>query len=244
MNILDPRHEHVLGEFAASNTLLAFDYDGTLVPIAATPELAHMRKGTHDLFVRVARCYPSVVISGRPLDELTRRLTGIHLRLLFGNFGVEPPLGATRPRRLSTWVSHLKEQLAEHQGLVVEDKRYSVTIHYRHALDERRALAAIHAAAGTVPGVRILGGEQAVTLLPREGPHKGMALLEARRMLACDKTVYVGDDDADEDAFRSGDGHELLSIRVGASPTSSARYHLAGQADVDALLQALLALRR
>src|SRR4030095_14811912 len=57
-NILANRNLPVLSTFAASNVLLAFDYDGTLAPIAAAPRLARMRARTHQLLVRVTRVYP------------------------------------------------------------------------------------------------------------------------------------------------------------------------------------------
>ena len=60
-----PTHD-LLETFAWSNVLLAFDYDGTLAPIAARPEDAHMRPDTQALLTSVARAYPTVVISGRP----------------------------------------------------------------------------------------------------------------------------------------------------------------------------------
>ena len=243
-DILATRQQRILRAFASSNTLLAFDYDGTLAPIAPTPALVRMRVRTRKLLAQVARCYPSIVISGRPLDDIAQRLTGIPVRSVFGNYGGEPSARSKPPVRVGAWVTHLTERLSTHAGLVVEDKRYSVTIHYRHARSKRRALADIYEAARTLPGARVLGGVQAVTLLPKEGPHKGVTLQRAQRQLRCDTAIYVGDDDTDEDAFASAHPDQLLSIRVGPSRTSRARYRLERQADIDALLRALLILRQ
>ncbi len=244
VDILAKRQRRILSAFASSNTLLAFDYDGTLAPIAPTPARARMRVRTRGLFAQVARCYPSIAISGRPLDDITERLTGIPVRSVFGNYGGEPSAKGRPPVRVGAWVMHLTERLSTHRGVVVEDKGYSVTIHYRHARNRRRALAEIHDVARTLSGARVLGGVQAVTLLPREGPDKGVALQRARRLLSCDTAIYVGDDDTDEDAFASGHPGDLLSIRVGRSRTSSAPYRLERQADIDRLLRTLLALRQ
>lgn len=96
-NILAQRNRPVLAGFASSNVLLAFDYDGTLAPIVAEPERARMRDRTRRLLADVARCYPCVVISGRRLDDVTRRLGRIPVWYVFGNFGHEPAAAAHQP---------------------------------------------------------------------------------------------------------------------------------------------------
>jgi trehalose-6-phosphatase len=44
-----------------------------------------------------------------------------------------------------------------------------------------------------------------------------MALERARRLLACDSAIYVGDDETDENAFEAAASSRLLSIRIGAT---------------------------
>jgi len=140
------------------------------------------------------------------------------------------------------WVTNLRAQLERYPGLVVEDKKYSVTIHHG-AFRDNRVRQAIAAAVDALPNVRALAGRQAVNLLPRGGPHKGVALQRARIALACKAAIYIGDDDTDEDAFTSDDSDHLLAIRIGHSRTSSAHYYLKAQADIDALLWQLLTVR-
>jgi hypothetical protein len=41
------------------------------------------------------------------------------------------------------WVSYLRARLVTHRGLVVDDKKYSVTIHYRRIRDKTRVRQAI-----------------------------------------------------------------------------------------------------
>jgi trehalose 6-phosphate phosphatase len=118
-----------------------------------------------------------------------------------------------------------------------------VTVHYRHAARQRRTVAAIDAAVRSPHGARSLGGKHAVSLVPRLAPTKGAALERARRLLACDTAIYAGDDQTDEDAFSAAHADGLLGIRVGARRQSQARYYLRNQAEIDALLRALLAFR-
>lgn len=244
IDILAPRNRNVLAAFAASHVLLAFDYDGTLAPIAPTPSRARLRVTTRHLLAAVAHRYPCVVISGRRLDDVARRLEGIPIWYVFGNFGHEPvPHGHRPPTRVGDWARRLTERLPTHRGLVIEEKAYSVTIHYRHVRDKRRALTAIEQAVAELPDARVLGGTQALTLLPHGGPDKGVALQQARRLFGCDKALFIGDDATDEDAFLSAPPSRLLAIRVGTSRKSAARYRLRRQSDIDRLLRTLLKLR-
>jgi trehalose 6-phosphate phosphatase len=243
--ILAARHVPALAHFAASNVLVAFDYDGTLSPIAPTPGAARMRPTTRRLLAAVARRYPCVVLSGRPLDDLTRRLRRVPVWHLVGDHGAEAA-GARRETspHVREWVAQLYERLPPQRGLVIEQKRHSVTIHYRAVRDKDRALAAIAEAVRDLRDARVVGGAQAVNLIPSRGPHKGSALQQARRVFACDAAIYVGDDETDEDAFRSAGPDELLSIRVGTTRPSAAQYRLRSQAEIDELLKWLVRLRR
>ena len=137
----------------------------------------------------------------------------------------------------------LTEDLPAHRGLVIEEKHYSVTIHYRRVRDKRKVLEAINRAVSELKDVRAMSSPHAVTLLPQGGPDKGVALQQARRIFSCDAAIYVGDDDTDEDAFVSDHQSRLLSIRIGSRP-SRAGFRLRRQPDIDSLLTALRALRR
>jgi trehalose 6-phosphate phosphatase len=106
-----------------------------------------------------------------------------------------------------------------------------------------RVRAAVADAVRGLRGARVVGGAQAVNLIPSSGPDKGTALQRTRRAFACHTAIYVGDDDTDEDAFRSADPGHLLAIRVGTTGASAARYRLRSQADIDLLLKRLVELR-
>jgi trehalose 6-phosphate phosphatase len=141
-------------------------------------------------------------------------------------------------------VRTLRRSLPPDPGVVVEDKRHTVTVHFRNAQDPESARQAALRAALQIPEARIVGGKQAINLLRRGGPDKSSALRYAMRAFACDTAVYVGDDDTDEDAFGALDAERLLGIRVGRPAASSrAGFYLDRQADIDRLLERLLDLR-
>ena len=53
-HILAKRHVHTLADFASSNVLLAFDYDGTLAPIVSDPSVARLARATRRLLATAA----------------------------------------------------------------------------------------------------------------------------------------------------------------------------------------------
>jgi trehalose 6-phosphate phosphatase len=212
-----------------------------LSPIAPTPESAHLPATTAQLLEHVAAQYPLVVISGRALNDISGRVSGLGVRHVFGNHGLEWSGGKSRPRaQVHGWVDHLRAQLSGQPGVFVEDKTYSLSVHYRLAPDNARALELILPIVRALPDVRIICGAAAVNLLPKHGANKGRALRRALEETGCAKAIYVGDDDTDEDAFGALTPDTLLAIRVGPSSASRAMYHLDSQESIDRLLQALL----
>ncbi len=242
--ILATRNLPLLERFAASNVLLAFDFDGTLAPIVRDPAAARMRASTRRLLGRVATRYTCVVISGRARHDLTARVRGLPIVHLAGNYGLEPWAPRAEYRaQVQKWISQLSPRLAHVPGIVVEDKTYSMTVHYRNARRPRLAVAAIRRALRTLRGARSLGGDHAFTLVPRGAPTKGAALERACQLFVCENAIYIGDDRTDEDAFTVWSAERLLAIRVGMRARSGARYGLKHQGEIDDLLQALLAMR-
>jgi trehalose 6-phosphate phosphatase len=243
-HILATRHASTLACFASSNVVLAFDYDGTLAPIHRDPHRARLRVRTRRLLIGLAQRYPCIVISGRSRRDLASLLEDIPVWHVFGNHGLEPwSRNPAYAKQIREWIKHLERHLPAREGLVVEDKKYSVAIHYRRVVRKQSVLKEIDEAILGLRGSRRLGGKLAVNLVPQHAPHKGTALERARRLLACDYAIYVGDDDTDEDAFRAAPPERLLSIRVGKTSRSAAKYCLKTQSEIDRLLKTLVQLR-
>lgn len=242
--ILARANRSVLERFAWSNVLVALDFDGTLAPIIAEPERAAMRPVTRARLAAVAREYPCIVISGRSHADAARRVRGIALEAVIGNHGIEPWQGhRALLREVRPWLPRLERALRSHSGVWIEDKGFSLAVHYRMSRARKAARAAILRAARGLGDIRVIGGKQVVNLLPKDAPHKGIALERERHRLGCDTAIYVGDDETDEDVFALDQPGRLLSIRVGAKRASSATYTLRDQREVDVLLESLLELR-
>ena len=238
-----PNHD-LLEMFAWSNVLLAFDYDGTLAPLVNEPAHATMRASTRRLLARASQLYPCVVITGRAKADALARLGNVEVCRVVGNHGAEPsPHGDAIRRRVRRWLPVLKARLAHRQGVRIEDKGFSVAVHYRHARERNATRRAVLTAARSLKDVRLVGGKLVVNMLVPDAPHKGLALERERTHFGCDTVIYVGDDETDEDVFQIDRPGQLLSIRVGRKRTSAAPYYIRNQAEIDRLLEALVAVR-
>ncbi len=230
--------------FSGTGTLLAFDYDGTLASIADHPDAAHMRASTRRLMKKIVRLYPSIVITGRTRRDLRQFLTGIRPIAVVGNHGLEA-VGRT-PRRFVERVKHWRYQLAGRldpiPGMVIEDKRHSLSVHYRQCKTPAAVGKAVMKAALELEGVRLIGGKSVLNLLPKEAPHKGSALLSVMKHRGCRRAIYIGDDDTDEDVFAIAKPDRIFSVRVGRRHDSQAQFYLRDQSEMDRLLKLLLSL--
>lgn len=244
IDIFSPPEQQLLAEFARASVLLALDYDGTLAPIVPNPAHARMRSETHALLTVAVTYYPCVVISGRAQADAERCLQGVPVAAVIGNHGVEPWASSEQlMREVRSWLPALHARLDSLPGVQIEDKLFSIAVHYRHAPDRNLARRAIFEVASTLPTIRLIGGKEVCNLVLDGAPHKGTALLRERARLGCERAIYVGDDDTDEDVFGLSDPLHLLTIRVGADAASRASHHMDTQAEIDALLRTLIELR-
>lgn len=239
-----------LEKIAAQSSLVAFDFDGTLAPITGIPSRARLARRAQNLLDRLARLYPVAVLSGRGVEDLTGRLpAGLHSYI--GNHGLEGLLHAERKyaraaRTCAAWHFQLTGLFASHgfDDLFLENKRYSLAIHYRNARHPLRRRRELHSLVSLLePAPRILPGKYVVNLIPPRVPNKGDALKELIRAAKARLALYVGDDDTDEDVFRL---HlpNVLSVSVGRRKNSSATYYLKNQGETLRLLEELLRLRK
>ena len=243
-DLLAATQRGIIEPFAWSRTLLAFDFDGTLAPIVDRPADAFMQPRTRALLKKAATLYPCVVISGRSLPDVKARVDGIGLLGVVGNHGVEPWRATKKThRRVREWHPVFERALASEVGVELEDKVYSLAVHYRRSRNKKRVKALVEELASSLDQVRVIGGIEVVNIVPADAPHKGMALERERARLKCDTAIYVGDDVTDEDVFALDQPGRLLSIRVGQKLASQADYFIKSQAEIDTLIGRLISLR-
>ena len=240
-HILAPENRVHLARVASLPSLLAFDFDGTLAPFSADPSQARMRPTTRALFHELATSRPCAVVSGRAHADLATQLQGLPVAALVGNHGIEPDaVDASFARVIADARARLEAKLDPIPGVYLEDKTFTLALHYRHAPDRHEARARIDDAVRGLRTVRAISGELVVNLVPKDAPHKGAALLRLIESMVFAAAIYVGDDETDEDVFRLEGPPEVLTVRVGYSTTTRAGFFLEHQDEVDLLLGALL----
>lgn len=246
-HLLSKTNADVLQRLADAGALLAFDFDGTLAPIVDQRDGAVMPESTRTLLEQVCERYPCAVISGRSKRDVTARLGGVSVRHIVGNHGLE---ALSHPAKIDVQMAAvsegLKGALAQLHGVEVEDKGFTLAVHYRRAANRDAAKEAIElAVAACRTPVRLMGGHHVVNVLPLHGRNKGDALFSLMELERSSLALYVGDDVTDEDVFAASlpIGAELVGVRIGQSPHSRAGYYLHEQAEVDELLRTLLERR-
>jgi len=231
----------MLEAFCYADSLLAFDFDGTLAPIVADPEQAKSSTQTIEYLRSLHENTVLVVISGRGRQDLIDRLP-FKVDFAIGNHGLEGLPSSTGSLDIAAdmtrkWHEKLKIALQKMPGVVIENKSFSLAIHYRQATDKRKVkIKLLELAAELSPSPRILLGKYVVNLVASGAPHKGVALLELMLKTGKRAAIYVGDDENDEDVFRLGE-ESLLTIRVGQDDNSAALFYLKNQGEIDKLLR-------
>jgi trehalose 6-phosphate phosphatase len=147
-------------------------------------------------------------------------------------------------RQMTAMLPLLRRRLRGVPGVDIENKRLSISIHYRKARAKRQTVEIIRAAlAELLVPARVIFGKQLVNVLPPGAPGKGYALQKLRKKLRVERAMYVGDDLTDEDVFSSKQAG-LLGVRVGRPKSSAANYFLRDQREIDRFLRRLLLLRQ
>ena len=233
------------------------DYDGTLTPIVQRPDLAVISPKMKAAVSTLAGLCPVAVVSGRARRDVENRV-GLTSVIYAGSHGfdiaapdkheIRNEIGAAYVPILQDACRRLREKLENTAGVIIEDKIYSVAVHYRQVAD--RDVGTVETAIDDVlsrrPELRKSFGKKVFELRPNIDWNKGRALdwlLEAlglrRKKIV---PLYIGDDVTDEDAFRvireSG-----IGILVAEEPhPTHASFHLRDTDEVGRFLEWLCRL--
>jgi len=236
---------------------LFLDYDGTLTPIVAHPDLAVLGADMRAALEALAARFPVAIISGRDLADLKKMVTidGVVYSGSHG-FDVDAPDCLGGPvRQGGEFAGHLAEaraalkaEIAAIEGAWVEDKAFAVTVHFRQTPPQEvpRVETVVREVASRFPQLRVTTGKMVLELRPAIDWDKGRALLWLlERLEALEGPLvpaYLGDDDTDEDAFRAV-AERGVGVKVGdAHEKSAAAYSLRDVDEVLAFLRDLATL--
>lgn len=221
------------------------DFDGTLVDLAPTPDGVRLEPGVIEALALLAERHGGALalISGRPVAQIDAMLAPLSLPVA-GVHGVERrgadgSFSVAATPDVSPVLAHARALAAMHPGLLVEQKRGAVALHYRLAPElEQLCLQEMTAAVQACPGVLLLHGKMVLEAKPA-ATDKGGAIAAFMREspFAGRRPVFAGDDTTDEAGFAFVQQVGGQGVKVGKGP-SAATLRLASP---DALRAALLA---
>jgi trehalose 6-phosphate phosphatase len=216
---------------APERAAILLDVDGTLAPIMARPELSEVPRETKAELRRLESKYLLVgCVSGRSSADAAR-LVGVEGVRIVGNHGLELD---PRSAKLAEVVRRFVSELAIPDGIRLEDKKLSVTLHYREAADPEEAehwLADV-AAEALEKGLDPRWGRMVLEIRPAVPADKGTAVRALIAESRATRALYAGDDVTDLDAFAALDRGELEgAVRV-AVASSEGPNELVEQADL------------
>ncbi|KAM7517736.1 hypothetical protein LguiB_016698 [Lonicera macranthoides] len=236
--------EQITSASKGKQIVMFLDYDGTLSPIVDDPDRAFMSDAMRSTVRKLARYFPTAIVSGRCRDKV---YSFVRLAELYyaGSHGMDikgPSKGSKYKKSTKTLLCQpaseflpmidevYKELLEKTQsipGANVENNKFCVSVHFR-CVDEK-----------------------VLEIRPTIKWDKGKALeflLESLGYANCTDVfpIYIGDDRTDEDAFKvlreRGQGFGIL---VSKTPKdTNASYSLQEPSEVMDFLRQLVELKR
>ena len=213
---------------------LFLDFDGTLVELAARPELVAVDARLASLLERLAKTLSGrvAIVSGRPVEGIVGLFGPLPLTIA-GSHGLEvrwhdgTKTLPERPGALDRILSDMKHFATATSGLLVEEKPFGAALHYRAAPDMHDAAHALARSLAAETGLHVQTGKMMVELR-LGGADKGTALhrLMERYPMAGHRPVFLGDDDTDEPAMAAATTLGGAGVLIGALRPSSAAYRL------------------
>jgi trehalose 6-phosphate phosphatase len=226
-----PVRDAVAERLAGTPLVVMLDVDGTLAPIAPRPEAAEVPTETRRVVAALA-ARPGVhvaLVSGRAAAD-ARRMVGASNAWVIGNHGyevvgpdgeteIDPRVAAFRPV-IGQAARRLAPRLAPVPGVLLENKGWTLSIHYR--LADPGVLTKVRGAvedAALALGLRVTEGKKILEVRPPLRVDKGTAVVTLGRKLGGlsgdGSLAFIGDDRTDEDAFQA--------LRHGRAPAGSGR---------------------
>lgn len=237
-----------LDQVIAPDMICAFDFDGTLAPIVKVPDQVSVPAAVARRLERLAQQATVAIVTGRSVEDV-RRYLDFAPHVIIGNHGIEGVPGwefqGEHYRGVCwSWEQQLRPLLADRDrfdaGIGIENKEYSLSLHYRLARDPEQAQAALAGLiAGLTPPPHVIGGKKVFNLLPPGAPNKGTAMAQLLAASGASGAIYVGDDVTDEDVFALR-RPDLLTVRVEPAPDTAAEFYLHHRLDMVQLLDALI----
>jgi trehalose 6-phosphate synthase/phosphatase len=242
------------GEPKPQRAALFIDYDGTLVPIELTPDLAQLPAWTKKEIESLLHYswLDVVIVSGRDSNFLSRQFAGlpVHIAAEHGAKYFNPNEGRWKRRAhrsRASWYPAALKIISDYTSRVplsqIEKKSFAIAWHYRQSpteygeLQARKLAEELELGLANLP-VSILRGKKVIEVRAIEAD-KGIFASEWLENASVPTAgIAFGDDRTDEDLFGALRGRGI-SIKVGTGCTV-ADAMLSGQSEVIPMIQLLI----
>jgi trehalose 6-phosphate phosphatase len=229
-----------LPQLTTQNALF-LDIDGTLLDIAPTPDAVTIPPGLPELLRKLQQKLGGAlaILSGRKLADIDHLLgpglpcAAEHGMILRDDAGCVTHT-ARRPAAYDHWLKILGNYTESMPGTLIEEKQYSVVLHYRRAPQYEGELRQIaERLIADSPDAILLPAHCAFELRARGGGKAdALASFMAHPPFAGRKPIFIGDDVTDEPAIAKANelgGTGLHVARDFAGKTDSVRRWLLSQ---------------
>ncbi len=264
MEYLFDKWNNIKSRLRDKHIFIFFDYDGTLTPIVETPDKAILSETIRKLLLRMSRDsrLKLAFISGRSLKDIKNKIK-IKNVIYSGNHGLEiegpnikfEPLVSPRYQMIIRYIKNdLNKKISLISGAFIEDKGVSLSLHYR--LVSRGKLALLKNIFNEAVNpylvrgkISVKKGKMVLEIAPSYKWSKGDTVMwllnkyEFASKSAKHFPIYIGDDLTDESAFKALQ-NKGLTICVGKTRLSEARYYLKNPSEVTEFLERVLEIQQ
>ncbi|KAL0487477.1 trehalose 6-phosphate phosphatase [Acrasis kona] len=218
-------------QVAGKRTVMFLDYDGTLSPIVARPELAVLSQAAKDAVNQISNKYTTAIVSGRAKLDV-KRLVNLKQLYYAGSHGFdiespeEPLEGPSAEGQIKYQVGQefipvlnkvfdiLSLETKDIKGAIAENNLFSLSLHYR-LVEDPADEQLIFALAKRISEeeefrskIRLTYGKKVIEVRPNFDWHKGKAVVQLLEFMKLNdpslvRSIFVGDDRTDEDAFKA-----------------------------------------
>ncbi|KAL8110763.1 putative trehalose-phosphate phosphatase J [Apium graveolens] len=247
--------------------VMFLDYDGTLSPIVNDPDRAFMSDSMRETVRKLARYFPTAIVSGRGRDKVYNfvRLPELYYA---GSHGMDiqgPSKGSQYKKSADESVlcqpaceflpmidevyNVLLEKTRSTPGATVENNKFCLSVHFRCVEEKKWSELGqkVRSVLKDYPELKLAQGRKVLEIRPTIKWDKGKALeflIESLGYTNFDDVfpVYIGDDRTDEDAFKvlreRGQGLGILVSKI--PKETNASYSLQEPSEVMKFLQKLV----
>lgn len=225
----------IINNLAADKDYCLFlDIDGTLSPFQINPEQSFIPNSTLEIIKEIIELNIRVIaVTGRDVATAQKLLKPIEIPIA-GLHGLDIHVDSNttiRPNLSDINFKKLKQDIIQacktYPELLIEDKGYSVALHYRKNPElENNAIYIMQQIKYFYPQLKISKGKYVIELIPKQAD-KGQAIQTILNYFnsPLSHPIFIGDDLTDESGFILTNQKSGISIKVGSGETE-AKYRL------------------